>query len=385
MPRPKRANPKPGVMLDAARLFAGHEDYQAIARQLRMNRRDVQPLMEKTVSWLLQQQAQLDRLRRVETVQDRLETKVLERFPHLVKVQIVPSGKTRTDTQYAALVHEWGRLAAEYLDRLTEDAERLEHDVQVGVSGGETVLEVMSQLPERDRPEVHFHAVALIGHGKSLNSFHVGPEANVTIAWSRSGRMIGTCHYATVQPYSHEIKKLKPDERRSQISDDLNELWRTDAIKEVIIGMKDLDIVFAGLGVVDPGASSVAFNPKQTDRFTMTGILNPVGIGSRELAAEGAVGDICCCLFNADGDEQPKDARGRNLPKERWRFFLSAGYHDPSTRGLNFYKKLVSENKTVVVIAGVNKEPAIRAALKGRLFNYWITDDETAREIVEAR
>ena len=31
------------------------------------------------------------------------------------------------------------------------------------------------------------------------------------------------------------------------------------------------------------------------------------------------------------------------------------------------------------MIAGVNKEPAIRAALKGKLFNHWITDDETAR------
>ena len=47
----------------------------------------------------------------------------------------------------------------------------------------------------------------------------------------------------------------------------------------------------------------------------MTGILKPVGIEARELAGEGAVGDICCCLFNADGDEQPKDVRGRKFPE----------------------------------------------------------------------
>jgi DNA-binding transcriptional regulator LsrR (DeoR family) len=370
-------------MMEAAKLFARHEDYQTIADRLAMNRRDVRQLMEQSVSWLLQQQSRLARLQRVETVQDRLEAKVRERYPHLQKVQIVASGKIRNDAQYVALVHEWGRLAAEHLDRLAEDAERLDYELHVGLSGGETVLEVVSQLPDRDRPRVNFHALALIGHGQSRNSFYVGPEANATIAWSRSGRMVGTCHYATVPPYSFEIRKFKPDERRSEISSALDELWRTNSIKNVIVGMSDLNIAFAGLGVVDPAAASLAFSTEQMDRFTMTGILRPVGIEARELAGEGAVGDICCCLFNAEGDEQPKDVPGRNLSKERWRFFLTAGFQDPSTRGLDFYKKLVSENKTVVVIAGVNKEPAIRAALKGKLFNHWITDDETARNITE--
>ena len=170
-------------------------------------------------------------------------------------MQIVPSGKIRNDAQYAALVHEWGRLAAEYLDRLAEDAERLDYELHVGLSGGETVLEVVSQLPDRDRPRVNFHALALIGHGQSRNSFYVGPETNATIAWSRSGRMVGTCHYATVPPYSFDIKKFKPDERRSEISSGLDELWR-HSIKNVIIGMSDLNIAFAGLGVVDPAAAS---------------------------------------------------------------------------------------------------------------------------------
>jgi DNA-binding transcriptional regulator LsrR (DeoR family) len=187
-----------------------------------------------------------------------------------------------------------------------------------------------------------------------------------------------------VPPYSLDLRKFEPDQRRNEISDQLAELWRTDTIKNVIIGMRQLDIVFAGLGVVDPSSASIAFSPKQLDRFTMTGILKPLGIEPRELAAEGAVGDICCCLFNADGDEQPKDSHGKILSKERWRFFLTAGHEEPKLRGVERYRNLVHEGKTVVVIAGVNKEPAIRAALKGKLFNYWITDDETATNVLMA-
>jgi DNA-binding transcriptional regulator LsrR (DeoR family) len=376
MPRPKRPKPTPFVMKQAAKLFARHEDYQVIAQRLGMNRRDIQPLMEQSVSWLLQQQARLGRRLKAETVQDRLEQKVLKRFPHLLEVKIVPCGKIRNEAQYAALVREWGVHAAEYLDRLAEDAERLNAQLQVGVSGGETVLEVMSQLPERDRSTTEFHALALIGRGQLLDSFHVGPETNATIGWSRSGRIPGKCHYGTVPPYALELAKLSAEERRRVIADELDDLAKTDAIRKVISGMNQLDLVFAGLGLVNPSETDF-----RLDRLTMTGLLKPLGIEPHELSAEGAVGDICCCLFNKDGEEQPKNARRQNLPKERWRFFLTAGHYLKHS-GVDFYRDLALQKKVVVVIAGIHKEAAIKAALKGKLFNYWITDDETARYVL---
>jgi DNA-binding transcriptional regulator LsrR (DeoR family) len=188
--------------------------------------------------------------------------------------------------------------------------------------------------------------------------------------------VIGTCHYATVPPYALELAKYSPEDRRRVIADDLDDLAKTDAIRRVIRGMDDLDIAFVGLGLVHPQGKEF-----RLDRLTMTGLLKPLGIEPRELSAEGAVGDIGCCLFNEEGEARPKNSRGQALPADRWRFFLTAG-HYPTPKGIDFYRDLVDRNKTVVVIAGVHKETAIRAALKGKLFNYWITDDETARNIL---
>lgn len=380
MPKPPRSKPSPERMLEAAKLFARHEEYRTIAERLKMNRRDVPWLLEHSVSWLIGQQKRLETLQKVDTVQNRLEQRVITRFPHLRRVQVVPSGKIRTDAQYAALVHEWGRLGAEYLDRLAEDAASIEQDLKVGVSGGETILEVVSQLPERDRPTTVFHALELIGHGEQKRSsfFHVGAEANVTIAWSRSGRLVKGCQYATVPPYRLELRELTPEERRREIAFQLKSLWETDEIKNAIIQLNDVDVVFVGLGVVDTGSAFSHFNSFKIDRFTMTGLLKPFGIEARELASEGAVGDIGCCLFNAEGTGEPKEGS-----KERWRYFLTAGHDNPEYQGVEFYRNLVLAKRPVVVIAGVYKEPAIRAALKGELFNHWITDDETARRIIE--
>jgi DNA-binding transcriptional regulator LsrR (DeoR family) len=46
---------------------------------------------------------------------------------------------------------------------------------------------------------------------------------------------------------------------------------------------------------------------------------------------------------------------------------------------------MVKEGKHVIVVAGTYKAPAILAALKGELFNVWITDDDTARKILDAK
>jgi DNA-binding transcriptional regulator LsrR (DeoR family) len=93
-----------------------------------------------------------------------------------------------------------------------------------------------------------------------------------------------------------------------------------------------------------------------------------------ELAKEGAVGDLSCCLFNSAGVEDPK---------HNWRFFLTPGHYDPAKRGIAFYRDMVANGKKVIVIAGHRKEMAILAALKGRLFNVLFTDNNTAEWLLE--
>ena len=86
-----------------------------------------------------------------------------------------------------------------------------------------------------------------------------------------------------------------------------------------------------------------------------------------QLEKEGAVGEISYCFFDKNG-----------CGRAEWELFLSPG-RNTQFWGPHFFANMVKRGKTVIVIAGQHKEDAIRAALAGKLFNVWITDDRTAR------
>lgn len=76
------------------------------------------------------------------------------------------------------------------------------------------------------------------------------------------------------------------------------------------------------------------------------------------------------------------DDSGNNLDNAQ--FFLTAGWFDRARQGVGFYRDIVEKRKgKVIVIAGKHKETAIRAALKGKLFNCLITDTETAQGLLD--
>ncbi|WP_263377093.1 sugar-binding domain-containing protein [Granulicella aggregans] len=52
--------------------------------------------------------------------------------------------------------------------------------------------------------------------------------------------------------------------------------------------------------------------------------------------------------------------------------------------GLEFYRNMVKQDKRVIVVAGTYKANAVLAALKGKLFNVWVTDDRTAKQVLDA-
>ena len=395
MPRPKKPPPPPSIMRQIVKWsFQERRTNEEIAGLLHEQRslenphntRYVQWALEEAVKWLSYRDQQLDQMQRVEPAQDDLEQQLRDRFPHLQKVHIVFAGNVKTDAQYAGLVQQWGRAAAQYFDRLAEDAEQVGTELHVGVSGGETILEVMSHLPERERPHVHFHAIASIGRRHLPKSSLVGPETNTTIGWARSGRMPGHCHYVTVSPYDKQTRETASlEQRRKDIAEHLQELAAIPSIQEPIKKIGELHLAFASLGVVNPSGTNPGYSNAHIDQISMTGLVKSLGVSPAELAAEGAIGDLSYCLFNVDGQDQPKYAHGENLPKEYWRFFLTAGHNSPNEQGIDFYRQMVANkknNQTVIVIAGLHKEAVIRAALKGKLFNVWFTDEETARNIL---
>jgi len=369
-----RKQPDKNLLLQIAKL-KGREGRNngEIAAKLRIGARSVTPLINETIKWLLAEQQRLTRLDRPDKEQRLLEQKLKMKFPCLKRVQIVRGPEIATERAYAGLIQQWGPIGASYLDRLGDDAAREGKELHVAMSGGETILEVVNSLPERTRANMYFHASAAIGRGAIRYKSHIDPAVNVTVAWARSGRIPQRCSYATASPYdltgdarySHDGKRREIFRQRATLSE-------TPSIREYFEKDMDcIDVAFAGIGLVSPPKGA----PGLSNRVTGAELLKATThIEPGDIAREGAIGDIAYCFFDADG-------RGDD---DKWRFFPTAGDHDPKRRGVAFYRRMVEERKPVIVIEGSYKVPAIVAALKGRLFNVWITDEAAARQALAA-
>jgi DNA-binding transcriptional regulator LsrR (DeoR family) len=116
--------------------------------------------------------------------------------------------------------------------------------------------------------------------------------------------------------------------------------------------------MFASLGCLRPEAHYEKLAPRPPQY-----LLENLRLSAGALVKEGAVGDINYSFF---------DGEGRTTPD--WNVFPSLGAEQA--------KAMVKEGKKVVVAVGKYKLTALRAALKGRLFNVLITDEMAARELL---
>lgn len=346
-------------MLRVAKLaFEDGLNKSEIAQAMEIDARNVTDLINQAGRWLMVEQERLASIHR-ETVLHEESAKALRlRWPHLIAARVV---RCNPEMDYAKLLKLWGVVAAEYFDELVDAADDRDDELHVGVSGGETILQMMSALPERKR-NAHFYAAAIIGRGRMLKSSHVGPETNATLAWARSGNKPGRLHYASVLPYS--FGKATHKEAKSLLQQQLVEFADYTPVTHFLKDLEQINVAIAGLGLVNPRSVSSA---GEIDRVSMTGLLESCGIRAEELEKEGAIGDCSYCLFDANGQSRPD-----------WKFLLTAGY--PNT--LQFYKELVAEGKPVIVIAGPHKLSVLKTALENHFFSVLITDENTATELI---
>ncbi len=145
---------------------------------------------------------------------------------------------------------------------------------------------------------------------------------------------------------------------------ELDELVLRKPVRDAIERMDGISIAFGSLGLITPA-------PWIKGEDMMIDLLRPI-VTPQELIAESAFADLAYCPFDRNGQGDP-----------RWRFFLTAGAleRDPERQGIGFYRKMVRDGKKVVVIAGTKKQEAVYAALKGGIFNVWITDNETLKNV----
>lgn len=375
MPRTRKPT-DPDLLLRVARLKGvdGLNNGQ-IAETLQIDPREVRVLVRESTKWILAKLERLAELERANATEIQLERRLIKKFPHLKKVLIVPSVPDQSEAEYGKLAKRLAAAGAKYLDDLIDEAAKEGRELHIGVSGGETILEVVNSLQERTRLNAHFYATAYIGRAFVQHSSHVDPAVNAAVAWARSGRLADHCHYATVSPFylsKRETMTLK--EKRDEIAVQLNDLTQSlPSIRNHLKASAEaINVAVAGLGVVVPpkGARGL-FN-----RLTGAKLLSSTTrITPEEIAREGAIADFSYCFYDSEGN-------GNN---EKWRFFLTAGDQDPERRGVLFYRKMVEDGQLVITIEGDYKVPAIRAALKGKFFNVWITDEQAARAILAAK
>jgi DNA-binding transcriptional regulator LsrR (DeoR family) len=265
-----------------------------------------------------------------------LESRLIERYPALRRVIIVPSVP-----DYSLQVKLWASESAAIFRDLAKPGRR------IGLSGGMTVFEMAMAVNEELRPDVQFYATAILGRS-SESAAHISPTTTVTVLWARSGRFTGTSHFVTISPYLATS--------RSEAQSELKALSRKPFIREYLRGLTSLDAAFFSLGLVDfPG------NVDEKYKFTMTRLLKPYRLEPSTLDSEGAVGDLNYSFFDSNGKT-----------RREWKFFLGID--------VDFFAEMAARrDKSVIAIAGTQKEVPLRAALLRGLFNIWVTDQDTAR------
>jgi deoxyribonucleoside regulator len=218
----------------------------------------------------------------------------------------------------------------------------------IALGGGDTMYEMVMALPQEER-NIRMAPTAIIDTGPVLT--HIDPTVLLTILWVRSGRKPGLAHFATGLPFHKPLSRQK-------IREEYEEFARRRAVQEVLAEMRRADFMFASLGCLRPDVHYEKLAPRPHQY-----LLENLRLSAGALLKEGAVGDINYSFF---------DDEGRTTPD--WNIFPSLGAEQA--------KAMVKEGKKVVVAIGKYKLLALRAALKGRLFNVLITDEMAARELL---
>lgn len=343
------------------------------------NAKKIQPIIDEAGVWLLQEHERLVQSESANGPEAELASRLCRHFD-LMDARVVSGGATRNPLEYAALVRRYGQVAADYFDEIASAAESAGEELHVAVGGGQTILDMMSSLMPRTRSNVSFCAAALIGRGRVPRTTHVIPSTNATVGWSRSGRLLGKLHYGTITPYpigpsTFQDMSARESYRyaRELIGAEMKRLAESKEVREVLEDMTaSINIAIAGLGVLQHTEADDRYGIGHTERLSITSLLRPLGISPELLMKEGAVGDLCYSIFDADG-------KGR----AEWQHFLTVG-HGTRWPGVEFYRRLVKQDRPVIVSAGHRKEKAILPAIKAELFNVLITDAHTAEALLKA-
>jgi DNA-binding transcriptional regulator LsrR (DeoR family) len=361
MPRPKKMDPSTADMLKAARMFyKDGRNKKEISFELHTDIREVSRILR------FAQEQGVVRIQIFESADSSLGQSIQMKYPHLRKTFIARGGQIRTAEQFGLLLRQWAVLASDYFEELAERHPGGQ-PLHVAVGGGKHILEFTNAVPDRNRENVYVSISALVGRGRLPKSAtQIDPIVNASVLWTHCGYLPGHCEYATVSPY---VSTRPGATGREAVRIELGKVEANRTVRQVIEGMDNIDVLFGAIGVVDAGN----VDPSIHDCLTISNLLHSV-VTPDQLRKEGAAGSFSYCFF---------DRRGRQ--HEGWRFWLTAGHYSDNNWGIEFYKDMVRREKKVIAFGGPFALNEVKIALEAKIFNVWVTDEYTVRQILDGR
>jgi deoxyribonucleoside regulator len=242
---------------------------------------------------------------------------------------VIPSGLP------ANLKEDLGRAAASYFDRVVADGAR------IGLSCGNTLFHMVQHL--RD------------GSHKNLSVYPLAAETSlkfVDISFNTLVGMMTAKYRPTATGYAlpaQLFQKNSFDKRSHQA------FLRDPDIRRIFDASHDVDIAIVGIGELNP--SSPGFCELAARK----------GLSEKKLRKMRVVGEFNYQPFDHAGVESTT----RGIDEVMGQFI---GVPIARLRELSkTYGRLV-----IAIAGGPDKRQAIQAALRGRLFNVLVTDDDTA-------
>lgn len=227
---------------------------------------------------------------------------------------------------YEGMLRGLGVLAARYLDRYVGAGTIL------GISWGTAIRSTIEAL----RPGGKFQVtvVQMIGATGAHEPATDGPDLARTLADLYGGQSHHL--HAPLLVEDPQVRKMLLEEPR---------------IRQTLDLARRVDIAVVGIGTTEPGASS----------FVRAGYLDRNAL--RQLRAQGAVGDICGWHYDIHG-------RVLEIPINR------------RVVGITL-EELDEVGMVIGVAGGQQKHKAILGALRGRHLDVLVTDDGTARAVLD--
>jgi DNA-binding transcriptional regulator LsrR (DeoR family) len=217
-----------------------------------------------------------------------------------------------------------GEAAAVYLDRF------LQPDMLVGLGMGRTLAEIPNHMKSQENGACHFiEMVGGIGRGLSFDSYKV------------SSQLADQCGGEVEHVYTPVIVETAAA-REALLCD--------PQIRSVLDRAARSDLALVSVGTVD--VDSFLFQAGYSDEA-----------GIESLQTRGAVGDVLGHFFDINGSPVPSPIDDRLI-------------------GLSLDE--LKRIPTVICVAGdAPKVPSILGALRGEYVNVLITDEETARAVLD--